>query len=114
MNASKVDTEESCSCHINPPCSVCVDEEWMCGKCGEVYEGEEEAESCCKEKRVDFTKDVEEYKREHLRKELAKCTPAQQKLFARMYKSVDEIPEENMKRASEQIAATILKNEKEQ
>jgi thermostable 8-oxoguanine DNA glycosylase len=86
----------------------------MCGKCGEIHDSEEEAESCCKEEKVDFKKDVERYKREHLRKELARCTSSQQELFARMYKSVDEIPEENMKRASEQIAATILVNEKKE
>jgi hypothetical protein len=61
---------------------------------------------------MEFMKEVEEYKREYLRKELAKCTTAQQEMFARMYKSVDEIPEEKMKRAAEQIAATIVGNEK--
>ena len=30
----------SCSCHINPPCSACVDAKLACTKCG--FEPEEE------------------------------------------------------------------------
>lgn len=28
----------SCSCHINPPCSACMDMELVCNKCGEFTE----------------------------------------------------------------------------
>ena len=27
--------EGSCSCHINPPCSVCTDARLQCSECGE-------------------------------------------------------------------------------
>ena len=30
---------ENCSCHINPPCSACVNTPMVCDKCG--YEEEE-------------------------------------------------------------------------
>jgi hypothetical protein len=28
--------EKSCSCHINPPCSACVDAPLTCNKCGHI------------------------------------------------------------------------------
>jgi len=31
---------ENCSCHINPPCSACVNNKMICATCG--YEEEEE------------------------------------------------------------------------
>lgn len=33
-----VDADTSCSCHINPPCSHCVDMEYECNKCGFLVE----------------------------------------------------------------------------
>lgn len=33
--------EGSCSCHINPPCSACVDAPLACDKCGTPAEEEE-------------------------------------------------------------------------
>lgn len=29
-----MEREGSCSCHINPPCSACVDARPVCDKCG--------------------------------------------------------------------------------
>lgn len=29
---------ERCACHINPPCSACVDNPYECDTCGEVFE----------------------------------------------------------------------------
>lgn len=29
--------QDSCSCHINPPCSSCVNAPLTCNKCGELY-----------------------------------------------------------------------------
>ncbi len=49
MNTTKVEDERSCFCHINPPCSKCVDERWECGECGKEHEIKEEAEKCCME-----------------------------------------------------------------
>ena len=34
----RVDDSESCSCHINPPCSHCTDASYECDECGEVEE----------------------------------------------------------------------------
>jgi len=34
----EVDDDSSCSCHINPPCSHCVDMEYECDTCGYLVE----------------------------------------------------------------------------
>lgn len=34
----RVDDGESCSCHINPPCSHCTDASYECDTCGEIEE----------------------------------------------------------------------------
>lgn len=52
-----------------------------------------------------------EYKRELLREVLNQCTPEQIDLFNRMYKSIDEIPDEKMDWAYQQCLNTIKKNE---
>ncbi len=40
--------DRSCSCHINPPCSKCMD---TCGDCGEFREEDENGECLtCKDK----------------------------------------------------------------
>lgn len=33
-----VDDEQSCSCHINPPCSKCTDTRSICVDCGEIFD----------------------------------------------------------------------------
>lgn len=32
--------QEPCSCHINPPCSACVDAPLVCNKCGDYFDEE--------------------------------------------------------------------------
>ena len=60
----------------------------------------------------EFDKKVMEFEREMVREVLLKCTPEQQELFNRMYKGIDEIPEEKMRWAYNQCKATIEKNKK--
>jgi hypothetical protein len=31
-----IDDDNSCSCHINPPCSKCTDERMVCEECGKI------------------------------------------------------------------------------
>lgn len=35
----------NCSCHINPPCSVCVNNPLVCNKCGWTEEEEKDNEN---------------------------------------------------------------------
>ena len=35
-----IDTDMSCSCHINPPCAKCTDTRMECPECGEIFEEE--------------------------------------------------------------------------
>ena len=35
-----IEEVEGCSCHINPPCSRCVDAGLVCNECYEEYEWE--------------------------------------------------------------------------
>ena len=37
-----VDSDSSCSCHINPPCGHCVNMEFECSHCGFLVEGPEQ------------------------------------------------------------------------
>lgn len=37
---------ESCSCHINPPCSACMEMKLTCTKCGYVLEDDPDDEEC--------------------------------------------------------------------
>ncbi len=60
-----------------------------------------------------FKAKVENFKREELKKLLIQCTEKQQAFFGRLYKSVEEIPEDRIPRAVQQIEATIkINNEK--
>jgi hypothetical protein len=38
--------DESCRCHINPPCSKCTDT-FECEKCGDIVDAEEWCEGMC-------------------------------------------------------------------
>ncbi len=58
----------------------------------------------------DFDKKVENFKRGILRDLLIQCTEKQQFFFARLYKSVEEIPEARIPRAIQQVEATIKEN----
>ena len=58
----------------------------------------------------EFNNKVDSFKRELLRKELDRCTIAQQNLFNRIYKSIDKIHPNKMDRAYQQVCATIDKN----
>ncbi len=62
--------------------------------------------------REEFDKKSIEFKREMVRKVLLKCTPEQQTLFNRMYKSIDDIEETKMRWAYHQCKATVEKNNK--
>ncbi len=59
--------------------------------------------------RKEFDKKSIEFKREMVRKVLLKCTSEQQTFFNRMYKSIDDIPEEKMRWAYQQCKATAKK-----
>lgn len=51
--------------------------------------------------------------RNALREKLELCTEKQIAIFNRMYGSIDEIEFEKMRRAEEQVDATIVLNQKE-
>lgn len=63
---------------------------------------------------------LQQFARNELKAGLAKCTPAQQDLFKRIYANgkldlpintvVDRMPEEKLDRAMDQVGRTILKN----
>lgn len=55
---------------------------------------------------------IENFKREILRDLYNQCTKAQQNLFNRMYKSIDEIKEENIDWAIQQCERTIANNKR--
>lgn len=64
---------------------------------------------------------LQQFARNELKAGLAKCTPAQQDLFKRIYANgkldlpintvVDRMPEEKLDRAMDQVARTVQKNE---
>jgi hypothetical protein len=57
---------------------------------------------------------IDKFKRNLLKELLSKCTEPQINLFNRMYKSIEEIPDENIPWAIQQIERTIIKNEAKQ
>lgn len=52
-------------------------------------------------------------KRELLKKLYDQCTEPQQQLFCRMYKSIEDIPEDKIDWAIQQCERTIEKNEEQ-
>jgi len=57
-----------------------------------------------------FKAKVENFKRDELGKLLIHCTEKQQAFFRKIYKSVEEIPEDRINRAVQQVEATIKLN----
>ncbi len=55
----------------------------------------------------DLKSKATEYKREQIRGLLLQCTSKQQEFFNRMYKSIDEMPEEKMDHAYRQCHRSI-------
>ena len=53
-----------------------------------------------------------ESKRNLIRDLLNQCTEGQRELFNRMYKSIEELPEEKMRWAYYQVKSTVEKNNK--
>ena len=54
--------------------------------------------------------DIENIRRATLRALLDQCTPAQQKLFNQMYKSIDDIEDAKIDWAIQQVERTVQKN----
>lgn len=61
----------------------------------------------------DFDKKVEQFKRDELRKLYLQCTKKQQKFFNRLWKSIDEIPEDKIHIGISQLERTIEINKQE-
>jgi hypothetical protein len=55
-------------------------------------------------------KQVDDFQRLLLYELLRQCTLPQQELFERMYKSVEEVPPENLRIALVQVERTVKKN----
>lgn len=62
--------------------------------------------------RCESLKKIDEYTRKLLSEQLALCTEKQQRMFEKMYVSVEKIDSVNIPRAFEQIERTIKENEK--
>lgn len=54
---------------------------------------------------------IKDFRRQTLKELYKQCTPVQQELFDRMYRSVDDISEKNIDWAIQQCERTIAKNE---
>ena len=58
----------------------------------------------------EFDEKVKEFKRDLVRGLLNQCTEKQKAFFNRMYKSIENIPEEKMRNAYDQCRRTLINN----
>lgn len=63
---------------------------------------------------MDTLEKIDNYKKQCLKELLDQCTEDQQKLFFRMYESIDKIPDEQFNWAVKQCERTIKKNKEKE
>lgn len=61
--------------------------------------------------RITFDRKVTGFKRNLLREQLKECTEVQQDFFNRLYGGIDEIHDEMMRQAYQQVCRTVAVNE---